>query len=160
MGGGAFAFLLGGSFDYASLRAVPCQLLLQVLILNCSNSESYDVAGKASSFAANRVGLGFWVMCTSQIEESLEPVKACYPEIETMDLPMIPDWASLLQKDSILSIYQSATFKAFTWDSATDREFPAIFPNQRRRFSPRKVSRTSKPASCLHCQWAFGHRFW
>jgi len=45
VGGGAFSFLLGGSFDYATLRA-----------------------------------------------ESLEPVKARYPEIETMDLPMIPDW--------------------------------------------------------------------
>lgn len=43
VGGGAFSFLLGGSFDYATLRAVPCQLLFQVLILNCSNSDSCEL---------------------------------------------------------------------------------------------------------------------
>lgn len=45
VGGGAFAFLLGGNFSYDSLRT-----------------------------------------------ESLEPVKARYPEIETLELPRIPDW--------------------------------------------------------------------
>lgn len=45
VGGGAFAFLLGGNFSYDSLRT-----------------------------------------------ESLEPVKARYPEIETLELPRIPDF--------------------------------------------------------------------
>lgn len=149
MGGGAFSFLLGGSFDYATLRAVACQLLLQVLILNCSDSDSCEL-DKLPALQQIEWGL---CMCTSQIEESLEPVKARYPEIETMDLPMIPDWAPLLQKDSFLSTYQSATFKAFSWDSAADHEVRTIFQNQRSRFSPKKVSRTPRPASCLHCQW-------
>jgi hypothetical protein len=62
---------------------------------------------RAKNSAKNRNGSldsSWWLHPT---EESLEPVKARYPEIETLELPRIPDWvASLCVRLTFLGLFK------------------------------------------------------
>ena len=53
---------------------------------------------RAKNSAKNRNGeMAHWTPeLVASTEESLEPVKARYPEIETLELPRIPDWVASL----------------------------------------------------------------
>ena len=64
---------------------------------------------RAKNSAKNRNGeMAHWTPeLVASTEESLEPVKARYPEIETLELPRIPDWvASLCVRLTFLGLFK------------------------------------------------------